>query len=280
MRGIKEFLSPSSLDYALKLLDTYQGEAVILGGGTHLALMKKSSYSIIIDIKKAGLNYITEEAAYIRIGATTRAVDIFNSKILQGFAGGILIEAARKIGSPLTQNLVTIGGNVYGMFPWSNLPPALLVLDAEVIVVSHSGSRQIKLSQLLQENPRKSLKKNEIIAEILIPQSSKDRLTNYKTFSITETDYDLAIVAVGVDLDGNICKDARIAIGAAVSPFTLVEEAQVFLRGKHLSSDAASEAAQLVVEKVELVKDFRTSKEQLEATVKTLVRRSLEELKV
>jgi CO/xanthine dehydrogenase FAD-binding subunit len=277
MRGIKEFLSPSSLDYTLKLLDTNQGEAVVLAGGTHLALLKKTSYSVLIDIKKAGLNYIKEDNDCIKIGATTRAVDIINSDILKPFAGGILINAAEKIGSPLTQKLVTIGGNVYSMFPWSNLPPALLVLGAEVVLTSTSEQRKVSLAELLLANPRKYVKKHELITEIQIPKASKDMKTAYKVFSITENDYDLAIVAVGLVKEGNICKCANIAVGAAVSPSCVIKEAGELLQDKELTSELAETVAEKAVNSVELVKDFRTSPEQLRASVKTLIKRSLEE---
>lgn len=277
MRGIKDFLVPNSLDYALKLLDINQGNALVLGGGTHLALVKNSSHEIIIDIKRAGLGYIKEENNYICIGSAVRAVDIINCDLLKDFAGDILQNAASKIGSPLTQNLVTVGGNIYSMFPWSNLPPAMLVLGAEVVLTSQSGSRKVSLEELLKANPRTFVKKDELIKEVLIPKSAKNMKTSYKTFSTTENDYDMAIVAAGLDFDGKQCKKASIAVGAAVSPASLLKTSGVILEGKEITSELIKESSEKAFSDVKLVKDFRTSQEQIEATVKTLVKRTLEE---
>lgn len=278
MRGIREFLMPTSLDYTLKLLDMNQGKAVVLAGGTHLALVKKSEADVVIDIKRAGLNYIKEDGNFIKIGATTRAADIIACDLLKGFAGNVLAFASSKIGSPLTQNLVTVGGNIHGMFPWSNLPPALLVLDAEVKIASLHEERIMKLGELLKANPRKEVKFNEMITEILIPKASKDFKTSYKTFSVTENDYDMAMVAVGMKLDGKVCKDVKLAVGAAVSPCSLVSEVSELLIGKEVTSDLIEQAAEKAVSNMKFVKDFRTTPEHLQEVVKVLIRRVLEEV--
>lgn len=278
MRGIKEFLRPGSLDYAFKLLDMNQGKAIVLAGGTHLALVKKTEADVIIDIKKAGLNYIKEEEGYIKIGATSRAVDIINSNLLKDFAGGLLGFASSKIGSPLTQNLVTVGGNVYSLLPWSNLPPAFLVLDAEVKISSLSEQRLMKLEDFLKANPRKEVKPGEIITEILVPNKSKGLKTCYKTFSITENDYDMAMVVVAMNIEGNICKDVKLAVGAAVSPCSIVPEIEELLKGKEVTSELIENAAEKAVSSLKFVKDFRTTPEHLMEVVKVLIRRVLQEV--
>ncbi|MEW5820210.1 MAG: FAD binding domain-containing protein [Cyanobacteriota bacterium] len=280
MRGIKQFAKPTSLEYALKMLHMHQGDALILAGGTHLALQKQTKYSFLIDIKELGFNYIKEEGDNIKIGATTRPVDIINSDLLKEFAGGILVEAASKIGSVLTRNLVTVGGNVYSMFPWSNLPSALLVLDASVELRSIDESRIVKLQELLQGNPRKFVEKNELITSIIIPKSSKNLKTSYKVFSLTENDYDIAILAVGLSMESSICKGARIALGAAISPCDLLPEVEKILENQELSSGLIEKVANKAIENISLIKDFRTTDQHRIDVVKILIKRALEEIRV
>lgn len=279
MRGIKEFSVPTSLDYTYKLLHMHQGNSVVLAGGTHLGLQKKSKYNCIVDIKKAGLNYIKDNTDNIEIGATTRAVDIINSELLNSFAGGILPQAAKEIASPLTQNMVTIGGNVYTMFPWSNLPPALLVLDAEVIISSLDTEKKASITEIYEENPRRFIDSEEIITSIVIPKKSNALTTAYKVFNLTEKDHDLVIVAVGLEMDANMCKSAKVALGAAISPCALLENVNKHLEGKELTSEVIEKAAEISVEGIKLVNDFRTTDEHRIEVIKTLVKRALEDCK-
>ena len=280
MRGIKEYSAPASLDYALKLLSMHQGQSLVVAGGTHLALQKKSKCPFILDIKNLGLNYIKQENNYIKIGATTRAVDIINNDLLKSFASGIIVNAASKIGSVLTQNLVTIGGNVYSMLPWSNLPPALLALGACIELTSLEGSRYVDIKELYNANTRKYIDHNEIITAVLLPISSQNYKTSYKVFSLTENDYDIVIVAVALDMNDIVCKKAKIALGAAISPATTLDEASSLLEGNELSSELIEKVASKAVENIKLVGDFRTTDEHRVDVIKTLVKRALEEHKV
>ena len=279
MRGIKEYSIPESLDYTLKLLHMHQGKSLVVAGGSHLGLLKKTSNEFIVDIKKIGLNYIKEDEANIVIGATTRAVDIRHSDLLKSFAGGILSNAASNIGSVLTQNIVTIGGNVYSLFPWSNLPPALLVLDASVELVSLEGRRIVSLHELLSANPHKYMESYEIISSITLPKTSKDLKTSYKVFNLTENDYDIVIVAVSLEMDSNVCKKARISLGAAVTPSALLYEAAQLLENKELTSELIKEVSEKAVSGIKLTKDIRTTDEHRIDVIKTLVKRALEEHK-
>lgn len=279
MKGIKEFSVPSSLDYTYKLLHMHQGNAVVLAGGTHLGLQKKSKYGYIVDLRKAGLGYIKNNADSVEIGAMTRAVDIINSDLLKSFAGGILVEAADKIASPLTQNMVTIGGNIYTMFPWSNLPPALLVLDAEVVISSLDTKKTTTITELYMANPRKYIDNEELITAIVVPKSSEALKTAYKVFCLTERDHDLVIVATALKMDGNVCQKAKVALGAAISPCALLENVQNYLVGKELTADVLEEAAKISVENIQLVNDFRTTDEHRIDVIKTLVKRALEDCK-
>lgn len=276
MRGIKEFLTPKSIEQILDILDKYQDNSVILSGGTHLALVKSSSAEIMIDIKQANLNYIKEDNDNILIGACTRPVDIINNSMLKSFAGGILVAASLKIGSQLTQNLVTIGGNIAIPHLWSNLPPALLVLEAKVTILSKQSSRIVTLQELLTANPKKFLNKNELITSIIIPKSSAGLKTSYNTFSLTENDYDIAIVAVSLLMESGICKKVKIALGSAINPCSTISNAEELLTGKKLSEDIINEAANKSISGLNLVKDFRTTDEHRLEVIKTLVKRSLE----
>ncbi len=68
-----------------------------------------------------------------------------------------------------------------------------------------------------------------------------------------------------------------MALGAAVSPPLLLKDVADFLKGKELTPEVIKKASEKAITNVWLVKDFRTSQEHLESTVKTLVKRALED---
>lgn len=279
MRGIKEFLSPTTLEEALKLLDQHNEKAHILAGGTHLALVKSSSKPIIIDIKKAGLSEIKQDGEFTTIGATVRPKELIESPLITSIADGIIVQAAHRVGSTLTYNLVTVGGNICSPFPWSNLPSALLVLDAVIELSSINGTRILSLADFLAGNPKKMLQSNELLTAVKIPKASESKRTSYLAFSITEQDYDLAMIAVGMNLGNDCCSDVRIALGAAVSPSRLLNEASALLEGENLTDDLIEVISTKAVENLNVDKDIRTSKEHRLQVVKTLVKRALKEIR-
>lgn len=277
MLGITEYLQPSSLNETLQILNEKTSDTKVLAGGTHLALQKSTTANTLLDIKNAGLSYIKEDREHITIGATTTVAEIADSYLLQKFAGGLLQEAALKIGYPSTRNLVTIGGNVYSNFPWSNLPPALLVLDASIIFKSIDTSRTISFTDFPLGQPSKIIPNNAIITAIQIPKSAKDLLTSYQTFSLTENDYDLAIIAVSVKVEGKICKNLKIALGAAIYPCEIIYQKQnLNFPIEMVNTDFISNEA---LENINVLKDFRTSDEHKLEVVKSLIKAAFEDIK-
>src|ERR1041384_1192945 len=78
-----EYLRPNGIDDAIELLRRYGDDAKLLAGGQSLVPMMKLRVArpkYLIDIHRiADLSYIREDGGAIRIGATTRHVEIEES---------------------------------------------------------------------------------------------------------------------------------------------------------------------------------------------------------
>ena len=120
----------------------------IIAGGTDLIPRLREEDSrpeFVLNILEIGkLNGVTELNQILRIGSTTTHTQLVESDILQkNFPS--LVQAAASVGGPLIRNRGTIGGNIANASPAADLAPALLAMDAEVVLMSEKGTRVVAL---------------------------------------------------------------------------------------------------------------------------------------
>ena len=174
----------------------------LAGGMTTIPSMKLglASYKDIIDIKKISkLSGIKVSGKTIKIGATTRHVEVANSKDVKK-AIPSLAALAEGIGDPQVRNRGTIGGSIANNDPAADYPSACIALNA----IIHTNNRKIDAEIFFKGMFETSLKKTEIIEaiEFAIPQKS-----NYQKFPNPASRY--AIVGVYV---AKLKKEIRVAI--------------------------------------------------------------------
>jgi 4-hydroxybenzoyl-CoA reductase subunit beta len=124
--------------------------------------------------------------------------------------------------------------------------PALIALDAKVVLEGATGERQIPLENLYRNDgiDYLSRKPDEILTAVNIPAGWKS--TYWKLRRRGAFDFPVLGVAAAVKMSGDVVEEARIALGAAASRPFLVEKASGFLKGKALSDEVIAEAAMLV----------------------------------
>ena len=84
----------------------------------------------------------------------------------------MLVHAAAETGGVATQNRGTIGGNIANASPAADTPPALLVYDAELELLSASGARRIAYRTFHTGYKKMDLRPGEIISRVLSARAS------------------------------------------------------------------------------------------------------------
>ena len=110
----------------------------LAGGMTTIPSMKLglASYKDIIDIKKIKkLSGIKATGKFITIGATTKHVEVANSKEIKK-AIPSLAALAEGIGDPQVRNRGTIGGSIANNDPAADYPSACIALNAIIQTLS------------------------------------------------------------------------------------------------------------------------------------------------
>lgn len=126
---------------------------------------------------------------------------------------------------------------------------ALLALDASVTIIGPSGNRVIpfaELHRLPATTPHRetNLSPGDIIAEFIVPASAWTRRSLYLKIRDRQSyEFAVASVAVALDLDGEVVREARIALGGLASVPWRAREAEAALEGRTITPDTALAAA-------------------------------------
>ena len=138
----------------------------------------------------------------------------------------------------------------YAVCP-SDTAIALTALNSSIKVVGKGSQRTIPISDLF-DTWGNTLKPDEIITEIMVPEPSKDTKQAFLKFT-TRKPVDFAVVSVAVllEVDASHCSDARIVLGA-VAPIPMrAKEAEEVLKGEKIGAEVAKAAAEAALENAE-----------------------------
>src|SRR5258706_2851683 len=212
-----EYLKPKEIGEAVDFLRRYGDDAKLLAGGQSLVPMMKLRVArpkYLIDIHRiAGLGYIREEAGWMRLGATTRHVEIEESPLIREKIP-MLAEAARAIGDAQVRNRGTIGGGLAGADPAGDYGPVAPALGAEMRSAGPRGERVIPAAEFFTFAYTTALEPDEILTEVAFPLPGPESAGVYLKLEKVAGDFAIAAAAVELSLGAN---GACGAIGVGVS---------------------------------------------------------------
>ncbi len=257
-----------SADAAVALLAEHGDEAKLLAGGMSLLPLMKLRLAVpgvLVDVGRLqDLQYV-RDGDHISIGALTRHRDLETSALLREQCG-MLRAVAAEVGDNQVRHRGTIGGSVAHGDPASDLPGALLALEATFVARGPAGEREIAADHFFTGFLETALTPDELLTEIRVPKIGANGFS-YQKFNRRAQDY--AIVgALAVRVNGT----ARVAL-VTMGPTPLrargVEEA---LAAGASIADAAARAADGTDASADLSADI----EYREHLARILTRRALE----
>lgn len=275
-----DYHQPESLTAAVEMLTHYGPEAALLAGGTALLVdMKNGELSPGHLVSLWGVPGLSDIHANggLRIGTLATVSELAEALVGRQPLRG-LVEAARQIGGRQVQNMATVGGNICKASPGADMVPPLLCLDATLTVVGPDGERQAPLDGFLTGPDQTALQAGEILREINIPSPAAGTGTAFlKVMRRQAVDCSIVAVAARVNLaeDGQTCREARIAVGAAAPYPFRAKGAEAALVGQEIGPEVAQEAARQARDASQPIDDVRASADYRRLLVKTLVERAL-----
>jgi carbon-monoxide dehydrogenase medium subunit len=275
-----EYSAPESLTEAISLLKEH-GESqskVFAGGQSLLALMKLrlASPNYLVDIKKIpGLSYIQEQNGWFKIGATTTHDAVATSLPVRKKLR-VLAEAAGRIGDQQIRNRGTIGGSVCHADPAADIPPALLVLEAEFVAVGPEGERVIHANDFFLDFFTTSLQPDEILTEIRIPPLKSGTGSVYLKHIRREGEFAIVGVAAILSIDAKkSVDDVRVALGAVGSTPVRATTTEKLLQGKPATEENLTSAAEKAATETNPGSDTHGTAEYRSGMAKVFTKRAL-----
>jgi CO/xanthine dehydrogenase FAD-binding subunit len=271
----------NSIDDVFKLFDVYGTKAKIINGGTDIIPKLKrreiKSVTHLIDIKNIpDLNFIKySNKEGLSIGALSTISQLESSPIVKKKYAA-LFNAVQSMASVQVRNRGTIVGNICNAVPSADTAPALLVLDAEVEIVSSKGNRKVKIDKFFTGPGKTVIEPNEILTAINIPIIADDSKGKYIKLTVRHA-MELAMVGVAVQLimDKDVCKDIKLALGA-VSPVPMrAKNAEAVIRGKTVDDVLIDKAATEASRECSPISDVRASADYRREMVKVLTKRAI-----
>ena len=254
---------PGSLSEALALLAREPGVWQPFAGGTDLMVLleagklpHKQFFSV------AGLDDlrgIEMDAEYLTMGALTTYTEIQKHEALRKDFP-LLCVAAKETGSIATQNRGTVGGNIMNASPAADTPPALLVYDAEVELVSQRGVRWLPYQGFHTGYKKTRSAPDELLRAVRLPRRGKQWRQYYRKVGTRKAQAISKVCFAGAALVNNgVIEDVRVALGSVAPIVQRALKTEDWLRGKNLSPEIISSAKEMLAGEIAPIDDIRSN---------------------
>ena len=254
-----EFVRPADLDEALALLGEHP-EAVVVAGSTDLGVEinlrgDRPPYTVAID-RLDELRGFEISPTAVEIGAALNLSEV--ERRLDGLVP-IIGEVFPQFASRLIRNSATIGGNLGTASPIGDLPPALLALEATVVLTSTGGDREVPLADYFTGYRQTVRRTDELIRSVRIPLPLA-RVTAFHKIAKRRFD-DISSVAVGfcLDVQDGVVTRVRIGLGGIAATPVRALETEAALEGRPWTDATVEHAAAILATEGTPLDDHRAS---------------------
>lgn len=259
------YLRPASLAEALELLAAEPGAQLVAGStdwGVELNI-RHARAALTIGIERiAELREFTVDRDHIDLGAALSLSEIEAS--LTGRVP-LLDEMFPQFASRLIRNGATLGGNLGTASPIGDTPPALLALDASLVLASSQGEREVPLAGYFTGYRQTVKRPGELIKTIRIPLpvapvSAFHKIAKRRFDDISGVAVAYALrLADGADADERTVESIRIGLGGVAATPIRALAAEQALTGRPWTREVVAAAAEEMARAGTPMSDHRAS---------------------
>lgn len=255
--------TPGTLDEALDLLADTPGRWRPFAGGTDLMVLLEAGrlehreYVSLIDLRE--LRFIEVGAGEVVLGAMTTYSDVLRDDTLSR-EFPLLARAAAETGGVANQNRGTLGGNIANASPAADTPPALLVYDATIELVSRRGTRQLDYQDFHTGYKEMDLAPDELIRAIRLPRRRGSTHQFYRKVGTRRAQaISKVCFAASLTLAGGTVEDVRLAFGSVAPTVIRARAAEAALRGRALGAATIAAAREALARELAPIDDLRST---------------------
>jgi xanthine dehydrogenase small subunit len=265
------FHRPASLAELFEVLGEHP-EAKLVAGGTDVYVeinQLDRRWPVLVSLEAVTeLRGIAEDDDAITIGA---GVPLSEVEYTLGERVSILGELFPLFSSRLIRNRATLGGNLINASPIGDSPPALLALDASVVLAGAEGERELPLSELFLDYRKTALEPGEILKAVRLPKPLPTIQRFFKASKRVMDDISTVAAGFGLWVEGGKVTKARLAYGGVAATPVRAEAAEDALVGHSFDAMAVVRAATHLRTAFTPMSDHRGSARYRQAMVERLL---------
>jgi len=253
------YVRPARLPEVLRLLATHPDARLVAGStdwGVELNLRHaRAALTIGID-RIDDLREFSFGPGRIDIGAGLSLSEIearLDSRV------PLLADLFPQFASRLIRNGATLGGNLGTASPVGDGPPALLALDASLVLASAGGEREVALADYFTGYRQTVRRRDELIKTIRIPLPLAPVTAFYKIAKRRFDDISSVAVAYAVQIEDGIIGSARVGLGGVAATPLRAAAAEDALTGRPWGLQTIAAAADELARAGTPITDHRAS---------------------
>lgn len=280
-----EMLIPKNMDEAISSLTEHKGNVSIMAGGTDLLVNMKGgvkctkeefdtnyvlSLSRIIDLDT--VEY--DEKTGLRIGAMATLTRVGNVPIVKEKYRA-LWDAISVCGNVQTRNIGTVVGNIMNASPCADCGCAILALGGTLVLQGPNGFREVDIDKFWVGYRFTDRQLDEIAVAVKIPPITNNTVSSHLKMTRVEHDLSKLSASVRLDMFGNSCQGARIAMASVAPTVIRVKESEKILNGVVITDELLDRVAECVSSEINPIDDVRSTAAYRREVGGVLVRRAI-----
>ena len=274
------FFQPLTVEEAITFLS--KENTMACAGGTNLYVDRRHGKFLDKDYvsldKLQELKQVTEKEDGWHIGSM---VNFATAEKLQIPGAECFTAAASQVGAPQIRNRGTVGGNIISASPAADSVPALMALDAKVVLKSEGGERVVALTEFMKGPGRTDLKQGELMTDIIIP-AGKGKSSFCKAGKRNALAIAVCNQAVYMEVEDGKITEIRIALGSVAPTAVRAYNAETMLKETDVSvlTNGEFKAAlkEALLQDICPIDDIRASKEYRQRVAFRMLMHNLKEL--
>ena len=250
-----------TLDATLSLLA--ERRHIPIAGGTELMVALSAGRLPVKPLLSIAhlqeLRFIRVEPDVIVIGSGTTFTDLRRNTIIAAELP-LLALAASWTGSIANQNRGTLGGNLVNASPAADSPPALLCYEAEVRLISASGSRVMPYTDFHLSYKKTALHPGELLHSVAIPRmfgGYKSYLRKVGTRN-AQAISKFALAAL-VQMEGAVIRDIRLGAASLSEVPMRCRATEKVLQGQRITAQTIVAARAALASEAKPIDDIRST---------------------
>jgi CO/xanthine dehydrogenase FAD-binding subunit len=253
----------ANLTDALETLASEPGRWRPFAGGTDLMVLLEAGklpagqYLSLWGLPELRGIEVTDDE--IVLGALTTYTEVLRSEALQAECP-LMGRAAAETGGVATQNRGTIGGNIVNASPAADTPPALLVYDADIDLVSIRGVRRVSYDRFHLGYKHMDLAPDEIVQSIRLSRGRGGWLHGWRKVGTRRAQaISKLCFAAALDLSGTAVRDIRIALGSVAPTVVRAAHAEAAMRGRAINAETIAASCDALARDISPIDDLRST---------------------